>query len=182
LKQTLPWDLPNSIRPLDVTHAVGSTSTMLFANLDPSNQPATVTNDLTNFGWEYVWHCHILGHEENDMMRPMVFAVNPIAPTGLTAVAGAGTITFHWTDNSLNETGFTIQSATAAGGPWTNVYTVVGTAGTGARSYVASPPPPTGLFYYRVIANNVVGYISVFAYPTVSADSTASNVAGPVAR
>ncbi len=23
-------------------------------------------------GYEYVWHCHILDHEEHDMMRPMV--------------------------------------------------------------------------------------------------------------
>jgi spore coat protein A len=23
-------------------------------------------------GAEYVWHCHILEHEEHDMMRPMV--------------------------------------------------------------------------------------------------------------
>jgi len=30
---------------------------------------------MFNFGWEYVWHCHLLGHEENDMMRPIV--VNP---------------------------------------------------------------------------------------------------------
>ena len=26
-------------------------------------------------GYEYVWHCHILEHEEHDMMRPLV--VNP---------------------------------------------------------------------------------------------------------
>ncbi len=32
---------------------------------------------MTNFGWEYVWHCHILSHEENDMMRAMGFAVPP---------------------------------------------------------------------------------------------------------
>jgi spore coat protein A len=23
-------------------------------------------------GAEYVWHCHILEHEEHDMMRPLV--------------------------------------------------------------------------------------------------------------
>jgi len=28
---------------------------------------------MANFGWEYVWHCHILSHEENDMMRAVVF-------------------------------------------------------------------------------------------------------------
>jgi len=26
---------------------------------------------------EYVWHCHILEHEEHDMMRPLIVAPNP---------------------------------------------------------------------------------------------------------
>jgi len=43
---------------------------------------------MANFGWEYVWHCHILGHEENDFMRPVVFnytALTPSAPAMLSA-------------------------------------------------------------------------------------------------
>ena len=39
-----------------------------------------MTNRMSNFGYEYVWHCHILSHEENDMMRAIGFVV---APTGL---------------------------------------------------------------------------------------------------
>jgi hypothetical protein len=78
LTPAVPWDLPNSVRPLDVTEPVGSTSTITFTNIDPANQPATTVNDLTNFGWEYVWHCHLLGHEENDMMRPLV--LRPASP------------------------------------------------------------------------------------------------------
>jgi hypothetical protein len=67
---TIPFAIPDSIRPLNPTMPVGST----FASLDPiTGNPITVTNDITNFGWEYTWHCHILGHEENDMMRPLVF-------------------------------------------------------------------------------------------------------------
>ena len=38
-----------------------------------------VTNQLTNFGHEYVWHCHILSHEENDMMRPVIFNTNAVS-------------------------------------------------------------------------------------------------------
>jgi len=41
----LPFGVPDSFRPLDVT------------------MPVSPTNPITNFGWEYVWHCHILGHE-----------------------------------------------------------------------------------------------------------------------
>ena len=53
---------------------------------------------MTNFGWEYVWHCHILGHEENDMMRPIVFN-------------GGATAADHADDHGLSTT-----SGTAAGG------------------------------------------------------------------
>ena len=51
---TLPFTIPDSMRPLDVT------------------MPVSAMNPMTNFGWEYVWHCHILGHEEFDLMRPLV--------------------------------------------------------------------------------------------------------------
>jgi FtsP/CotA-like multicopper oxidase with cupredoxin domain len=55
------------------TPAAGVVTTV--ANNDPN---------LTDYGYEYVWHCHILGHEENDFMRPFVFRVSnaaPLAPT-----------------------------------------------------------------------------------------------------
>ncbi len=73
----VPFDLPNSVRALDPTKPIGSV--MGFHNVDPTNQPAPVTNPLVNFGWEYVWHCHLLGHEENVMMRPIAVAVPPKA-------------------------------------------------------------------------------------------------------
>ncbi len=37
-----------------------------------------MTNALVNFGWEYVYHCHILSHEEMDMMRPVLYALPPL--------------------------------------------------------------------------------------------------------
>jgi FtsP/CotA-like multicopper oxidase with cupredoxin domain len=66
----LPFAITNSIRPLDPTSPIGST--MGFTGVDPLGNSVTVTNVMTDFGWEYVWHCHLLGHEENDMMRPMI--------------------------------------------------------------------------------------------------------------
>ncbi len=48
---------------------------------------------------EYVWHCHILEHEEHDMMRPLVVigqAPLGVAPTPQTITrATGGTATFH---------------------------------------------------------------------------------------
>ena len=51
--------------------------------------PAGISNVLTDYNWEYVWHCHLLGHEENDMMRPIIFhpAGTYSAATGLTVTA-----------------------------------------------------------------------------------------------
>jgi hypothetical protein len=178
---TLPagWLLPNSIRPLDVTEPVGFTSTMAFTNVDPQNHPVTVVNDLTNFGWEYVWHCHILGHEENDMMRPMVMVVAPQAPTNLVSLGG-GTIS--WTDNSLNETGFTIQTAASATATtWTTVATVPAAPGNGTTVTYKNGKLIKSGSYYRVVANNLAGYTRAFTapavgYPTMSMDSLPSNV------
>jgi FtsP/CotA-like multicopper oxidase with cupredoxin domain len=70
-KQNIPFTVPNSIRPLNPVMPIGST--VGFTGVDPATgNPIVVTNQLYDFGWEYVWHCHLLGHEENDMMRPMV--------------------------------------------------------------------------------------------------------------
>ncbi len=36
--------------------------------------PGTITRIVARFdrAGNYVWHCHILEHEDNDMMRPLV--------------------------------------------------------------------------------------------------------------
>ena len=64
----LPFGQPDSIRLLDPTMPQGATTG--FKPFDANGDPVTVTNELYNFGWEYVWHCHILEHEDNEMMRP----------------------------------------------------------------------------------------------------------------
>jgi spore coat protein A len=38
----------------------------------PTGLPFTVPTSPRTGGNEYVWHCHILEHEEHDMMRPLV--------------------------------------------------------------------------------------------------------------
>jgi FtsP/CotA-like multicopper oxidase with cupredoxin domain len=177
MSQNLPWDLPNSSRPMDVTMPLGTTAQ--FLGVDPINQPAVVTNSLVNFGWEYVWHCHILGHEENDMMRAMSMSVAPNAPSNLSAnPLGPTRVDLTWQDNSINETGFTVQRATTSAGPWTTLAIVPANAGTYSDTTVASATT----YYYQVIANNLVGYTQPYAppaigYPQVSADSAP---AGPV--
>ncbi len=173
----LPFKLPNSIRLLDPTRPLGST--MGFFNINPTNgNPVTITNQLTNFGWEHVWHCHILGHEENDMMRGMALAVAPEAPSNLVATLKGGSPLLTWMDNSLNETSFIVQRAADAGFT-TKVVTFTVAAGVTTftdKTYKANGTP----YYYRVFARNTVGS-TVAGYPRVSADSAFSNVVGPPA-
>jgi FtsP/CotA-like multicopper oxidase with cupredoxin domain len=196
MKQNLPWGIPNSYRPMDVTESIGAsnaTNMPGFANIDPTNQPAVVNNDVINFGWEYVVHCHILGHEENDMMRPQLLAVPPLPPVAGSVTAlrsGTGNsqrVLIQWTDGSMNESGFTVQRATSQNGPW--------------LSLTPSAPPAPGIntvmtftdttmarrttYYYRVVANNLVGYTQTYAapavgYPTLSADSTPVKATAPI--
>jgi len=102
---SLPWPIQNSIRLPDPTNS------NMFSNLNPfSNNAAVTDNVLNNFGWEYVWHCHILGHEENDMMRPIVFQVPPAAPSNMLAALDTnGGVKLTWVDNSASETAFTVE-------------------------------------------------------------------------
>ncbi len=88
--------LPNSIRLLDPSMPEGmflegaNTSQREAAGLplfafNPAGEPVDITNHKVNFGWEYVYHCHILSHEEMDMMHAQVVGVSPAAPSNLTS-------------------------------------------------------------------------------------------------
>ena len=170
----LPFQVPNSVRPLEPALPLGST--LSFTNIDPLGNPIApgITNQEANFGWEYVWHCHILSHEENDMMRSIAFAVPPLAPTGLTATANvSGTaVTLAWTNPSVNASGFTVERATDAGFTTGLGKTPLGLVTTFADNTVL----PNTAYFYRVVANNTVGS-SVPGYPTLTADSQPSNTA-----
>jgi FtsP/CotA-like multicopper oxidase with cupredoxin domain len=158
----LPFPLRNSIHLEDVTAALATTTQ--FTNIDPyTNVPSNTFNAPTNFGWEYVWHCHILGHEENDMMRPIVYQVAPPAPSNLVAALDPtvnGQVDLSFTDNSASETGFIIQrdSSTAFGAPVAisvGPSTPVNLAGEGTTwggTITATDTPGAGTFYYRVQA------------------------------
>jgi hypothetical protein len=172
--------IPNSVRPLDPTMPLGST--IGFKNVDPTGEPVTVVNEMTNFGWEYVWLCHILSLVVMDMMRPIALAVGTPKPvSGLTvaALTNPRRVQVSWVDNSANETGFVVQRATSTAGPWTTLATVAAKTGTGTTATYADSTVARGAtYYYRVIARNLIGYARVFAapavgYPTITLDAQA---------
>ena len=168
-----PFKIPNSVRLLDPTQPQGGT--MNFTNINPSGNPVTVTNQPVNFGWEYVDHCHLLGHEENDMMRPMCLAVAPEAPTALSATVIGGGIRLNWTNNALNTTDLTIQRSTDSAFI-ANLVTFTPSTPT-STTYTDSTAVFGQRYYYRVIASNTVGTTIVTGYPTMTANSNPSNTA-----
>ncbi len=146
----LPFGLPDSVRLMDPVLNPGDyTNTSLdqnynLANVSPSSIPLIfqqydlltgafippvnnipgVVNDIKNYSWEYTFHCHILGHEENDLMRPIKFipkpAVVPPAPKNVTLDIATGKLS--WVDptpakspsttgNPANEIGFRVEYA-----------------------------------------------------------------------
>jgi hypothetical protein len=187
----VPFEVPNSVRLIDPTLPEGATlpAPGPAGWFDPAtNAIPEILNHYVNFGWEYVWHCHILSHEEMDFMHTLVFAVPPVAPTGLTGAwngnANNPSVTLNWKDNSSNEVGFTVQralDATFATGLVTLTTTVPASAGKGATvTYTDTAPSRSSTYYYRVLANGeVAGDVSMANFPTMSADSV-SNTAGPI--
>jgi hypothetical protein len=168
-----PFKIPNSVRLLDPTQPQGGT--MNFTNVNPIGNPVTVINLPTNFGWEYVDHCHLLGHEENDMMRPMCLAVAPEAPSGATVTALSNALRINWTNNALNTTSIRIERATNSS--FTSGLTTFAASSATATTYTDSTAVRGTPYYYRVIASNTVGSTIVTGYPTITADSNPSNTA-----
>jgi len=188
----LPWDLPNSVRLIDPSMPEGEilANTTLQETLglpifafNPDGEPIDIVNHFVNFGWEYVWHCHILSHEEMDMMRPQVVGIKPAAPTSVSTTPsgnGANRInTVSWMDNSLNETAFVIERRVAGStDPWTAIATVnssqfgvvpfvhtdIGPT-TGTRTYIDQIGNTKTVYEYDVYAINTVGDTWNYANP-----------------
>ncbi|MGG3466974.1 fibronectin type III domain-containing protein [Neobacillus pocheonensis] len=165
----LPFGLPDSIRPLDPTMPLGTTTQ--FMGIDPkTGNPITVTNQLTNFGWEYVWHCHLLGHEENDMMRAMIFnfaRVKPNASVLSVQRTGGGAASLSWTDptnkdnqatlgNPSNEVGYKIMRAPMINGT-AGTFTQIGEALANATAYTDNTADLNTSYRYRIDAYNAAG-------------------------
>jgi hypothetical protein len=97
----------------------------------------------------------------------------------LSAFQTGDCVILSWQDNSIKETGFTVQRAndTAFTAGLVNF-----TVGANAVTYNDTTTNATLLYYYRVLANNLVGDTATYAgsaigFPTKYANSTWSNTA-----
>jgi FtsP/CotA-like multicopper oxidase with cupredoxin domain len=122
----LPFDFPNSVRLLSPMMPEGawlanSTQAELLGlpiiGFAPNGEPIDIPNHYVNFGAEFVYHCHILSHEEMDMMHAVSLTLRPVKPDGL-ALDGS---TLSWTDQSLSETAFAVQKSSDGGASWIEV-------------------------------------------------------------
>ncbi len=181
---TLPFEVPNAIRALNPMMPLGANIDPNGLIVDPQGNVTTITNALVNFGWEYVYHCHILSHEEMDMMRPVLTAVPPRTADSLAySVTGNGgntRLTLTWKDNSIAETSYLVQRQANAG-PWTTIVTiapplsVTNTAGNTLSAVDTTFRWNSTQYSYRVVARNTVGYGG--AYPITNADAVSATIA-----
>ncbi|MFB3894052.1 MAG: multicopper oxidase domain-containing protein [Phycisphaerae bacterium] len=157
----LPFAIPNSSRLLDPSTVAGSTQ-----NFNPIPPPlgvpavAQLTNVLTNFGWEYVWHCHMLSHEENDFMRPLVLNyAAPLAASGLTATstssASPPSVLLNWTNNVAGWPNVTLVRATNSA--FSTGRTLFPITAPGTSSFVDTAVTAGTRYYYRIQCANSVG-------------------------
>jgi len=174
----VPFEVPNSIRELSPMMPAGSTA--MFNNIDPQGNPtANIVNQLVNFGWEYVYHCHILSHEEMDMMRPVTLALPPIVPDGITwtLVPNGNTIDVNltWNDNSITETSFGVERFDGIN--WVQIGEVprlLSDANTHGTASFTDNPTVEGIYQYRIVAKNTVGY--GLEFPSLTAQSVSQPV------
>ena len=212
----LPFGLPKSVRNLDPTLPTGASNSSFnrpgvdlvsaFLQTDLVTGAALTTplvNISQDFDWEYVWHCHILGHEENDLMRPLVF--HPAPPTvpatlpGSVAVDATGKVT--WTDptpaldaatkgNTDNEIGFSVERAVvtttnATGTPTTGTFAALapnapvvdGRVNTlaNATSFQDAPAKFTD-YAYQVVSVNEGGVAVSLPFTLAQAPATPTGI------
>jgi len=181
----LPFEAPDSVRLIDPTLPEGATliPPPPAGWFDPEGVAIPeILNHYVNFGWEYVWHCHILSHEEMDMMHSLVFAVPPRPPTITGATVNGPpnnpTVNLTWTDNSIKEAGFTVQRASDAN--FTTGLTPFN-LGPNIVTFSDTTVASNTAYWYRVFAiGNTVGdtdaYPGSLGFPTMAADSVSNTL------
>ena len=138
---------------------------------DPTTGNAiTVPNNITDFGWEYVWHCHLLGHEENDMMRPMIFQVSPAQPQIpiVTARAAVGPLarpprrpssaTLTWKNRATTPGGHVVHDPEGHDAVFTKNVKTFSVPASQTTLNDSSSVSAGDTYYYRVRAENRVAY------------------------
>jgi fibronectin type 3 domain-containing protein len=184
----VPFEVPDSIRLIDPALPLGATlpPPAPAGWFDPTGFQLegadTPVNHYVNFGWEYVWHCHILSHEEMDMMHAIVFAVPPRPPFGLSATTGPNQVNLTWTDGSIKEASFKVERASdtdfRTGLTTFPVATVLDpNTADGTFTFRDTTAANNSSYWYRVYAiGETVGDTFTPNFPTMAADSVSAAI------
>ena len=189
-RPSVPFGQPASKRYQDPSLPAGAANrvTQLPFLADPGvTSPAgvalltTTTNVTAQYDNEYVWNSAILGHSEDDFMRPIVFhpTVNvPAAPSILGGTGGA----LSWTDatppgsaatlgNPANEIGFKVLRAAYSAQGKLGAYTqlVPGATPANVTSYTDTTQVAGTDYSYEVVAWNNAGSATSPAYTEITA-------------
>jgi hypothetical protein len=128
-------------------------------------------------------------------MRAMLLGVKPQDPTNLVVTVQpppppaptSRAVKLTWTDNSTTETGFTVERSTDAGASWTKSFNVPAMPGSGGTiTFFDTTVQARRTYWYRVTANNIVGYTKTYAgpgvigYPWQAYNSNPTAVSAPV--
>lgn len=171
----LPFGLPDSIRPLNPAAPIGNVDVFnsTNANGDPIPQ---ISNENVNFEWEYVWHCHILSHEEMDMMRPISAQVDPELPyppqVSFVRNGNTGPATLNWVEKTpvdyaapdtlqtwgslANEIGYYIYRAPVINNT-VGAFTRIGSALANKTTYTDNTAQDGQAYRYRLGIYNAAG-------------------------
>jgi hypothetical protein len=164
----LPFKLANSTRLLDPTRPRGST--LGFSGIDPlTGNAIDLRNQTADFGWEYTWQSGLLERQDNDMRRPLVFAVAPRRVPALAArrrAAGDVMLTWEATPTGPAATRFILQRARDRF--FTEELEVFPVAAA-ARRFTDTGAAANQTSYYRLRAENDVAYSAWSRIATVEA-------------
>ncbi len=154
----LTWvDNSNNESGFKIERSVNGTgpSTLIFTTAAGStNYVDTSLTSATTYQYR-IYSYNIVGNSAVTAgVSATTLAGVPAAPTTLAATAiSSSQINLTWTDNSTNETGFKVEQASAAAGP----FTVVATLGPNITTYSAMGLAAVSTDFYRVYAYNAGG-------------------------
>lgn len=128
----------NELGPKDVVHAAPGSVTRIVMRWP--------TNEL--FFGPYVYHCHILDHEDNDMMRPIEVRP-PLSPDTL------------WISYDVLQQAFSVEVGTQPGVTYdvqassdlASWQSLTNQSGTGMTLYLSDPDTDTPIRFYRALAS-----------------------------
>lgn len=118
--------------------------------------PTLVTNDTSKAGftWYQVqWTDGTTGWSQENFLERVFSAPANTPATPVVASLSTNRIQLNWTDNNSAETGYAIERALSASGPWYNVAVLP----QNTTSYADQSLLPGNTYYYRLAAFNPAG-------------------------